>query len=107
MALMRFFYDDLCKHDLLFFIFCGPYLFGSSIFSVWFQKRAARAANNSHVCLLAILGLLAANLDCAVCVTLQGVIEYPYPQNTWRSLNSQMFVFTEIEFPHSSPDGME
>ena len=44
---------------------------------------------------LAILCPLAANLDCAVFVTLQGVIEYPYPQNTWRFLNSQKFVFTD------------
>ena len=50
MALMSLFYDDLWKYYLLFFILSRPNLFGSSILSVWFRKRAARAANNSHVC---------------------------------------------------------
>ena len=35
----------------IFINFSGSsYIFGSSTLSVWFQKRAARAANNSHVC---------------------------------------------------------
>ena len=49
MALMRLFYDDLCKHYLIFSILCRPFRFGSSILSVWFRKHAARAASNSHV----------------------------------------------------------
>ena len=48
---MRLFYDDLCKHYLIFSILCRPFRFGSSILSVWFRKHAARAASNSHVCL--------------------------------------------------------
>ena len=42
---------DLCKHYLPILVLSRQYLFGSSTFSVWFRKRAARAANNSHVCL--------------------------------------------------------
>ena len=50
--LIKMFYDDLSKHYLLFLIISMSYLFGSSILPVWFRKRAARAANNSHVFLL-------------------------------------------------------
>ena len=38
---------SLC--NAVFLILCKPYPFGSSTLSVWFQKRAARAAINSHV----------------------------------------------------------
>ena len=41
---------DLCKHYLPILVLSRQYLFGSSTFSVWFRKRAARAANNSHIC---------------------------------------------------------
>ena len=43
------FFDDLCKDYLLFLILNRPYIFGSSTLYVWFQKRAAHAANNFHV----------------------------------------------------------
>ena len=43
---------DLCKHYLPILVLSRQYLFGSSTFSVWFRKRAARAANNSHVWVL-------------------------------------------------------
>ena len=37
----------------MFLVLIRPYIFGSSTLPVWFWKRAARAANNSHVCLYA------------------------------------------------------
>ena len=43
------FFDDSCKDYLLFLILNRSYIFGSSTLYVWFQKRAAHAANNAHV----------------------------------------------------------